>query len=60
MIVITCLYQRFTSLGKGEVSGSSPDEGMSKSIAAKEISRKKDLPKGGRPLCLYGPKTFPT
>ena len=26
----------------------------------KEISRKKDIPKGGRPLWLYGPKTFPT
>ena len=26
----------------------------------KEISRKKDIPKGGRPLWLYGPQTFPT
>ena len=26
----------------------------------KEISRKKDIPKGGRPLWLYGPRTFPT
>ena len=29
------------SLGKGEVSGSSPDEGMTKSIATKESIRNK-------------------
>ena len=57
-----------------------PDEGMAKSIATKEvirneehtrricvklfleneISRDKDVSKGGRPPWKYGPKTFPT
>ena len=41
MTGITDLYRILTSLGKGEVSGSSPDEGMAKSIAAKEVIRNK-------------------
>ena len=39
MLQLLVYIKIFTSLGKGEVSGSSPDEGMPKSPTASRVQR---------------------